>query len=166
MTLSNTRNIRQFGLLLGALLLLWLPNAAQAQDREVPYWASIRASATTLNMRVGPSLEFKIAWVYQRPGLPVKIVRVKDGWRLIEDPEGTQGWVKASLLSTQRAVYVRGDGLSAMRLEADAGATIKWQVEAGVVARLLRCEDEWCRIDVDGRRGWVRQSRLWGAEDF
>ena len=52
-----------------ALMALAVP--ATAQDREVPYWASIRASE--LNMRVGPSADYKIAWVYHRAGLPCRV---------------------------------------------------------------------------------------------
>ncbi|MBU1756201.1 MAG: hypothetical protein KJ703_04305, partial [Alphaproteobacteria bacterium] len=71
-------------ILLAALALFAAP--AQAQERDVPYWASIRASE--LNMRVGPSRDYKVSWVYRRPGLPVKVVRVMEGWRLIQDPDG------------------------------------------------------------------------------
>ncbi len=66
-----------FLLLFAALSALAAP--AIAQDREVPYWASIRASE--LNMRVGPSADYKIAWVYHRAGLPVRVLRVMEGWR-------------------------------------------------------------------------------------
>ena len=56
-------------------ILLVLPAApAAAQDREVPYWASLRVDE--VNMRVGPSAEYKIAWVYRRQGLPVRVVRI------------------------------------------------------------------------------------------
>src|SRR6478736_3439484 len=75
------------GLALLCLLLLAAP--AAAQEREVPYWASLRAGE--VNMRVGPSENFPIDWVYRRQGLPVKVLRVNQGWRLVEDPEGTRG---------------------------------------------------------------------------
>jgi SH3-like domain-containing protein len=37
----------------------------------VPYWAALRAGE--VNMRVGPSEDFPIEWVYRRQGLPVKV---------------------------------------------------------------------------------------------
>ncbi|WP_216074561.1 SH3 domain-containing protein, partial [Acinetobacter baumannii] len=49
--------------------------------------------AKEVNMRVGPSPEFRIAWVYRRPGLPLKVLRMREGWRLVEDPDGARGWV-------------------------------------------------------------------------
>lgn len=139
-------------------LLLAIP--VSAQNRETPYWASIRASE--LNMRVGPSADYRIDWVYKRKGLPVKVVRVREGWRLIEDPEGTQGWVVARLLSPERSGIVIGEGLLAIRAAPVSSAKLKWNAEPGVVGMLGNCESGWCHFDVEGRAGWVEQDRLWG----
>ncbi len=56
--------------LLSAIAFLALATPAFAQDREVPYWATLRAEV--VNMRVGPSEAYPIEWVYRRQGLPVK----------------------------------------------------------------------------------------------
>ena len=53
-----------------------------AQTREVPYWASI--ASPEVRMRVGPSRDFPIEWVYKRDGLPLKVVRVQESWRLVQ----------------------------------------------------------------------------------
>lgn len=135
---------------------------AKAQQREVPYWATIKA--TELNMRVGPSREYRIDWVYKRQGLPVKVIRVVDGWRLIQDMDGTQGWVVSSLLSPNRGGMVTGEELAAIRDAPADNGKLKWNAEPGVVGKLGECEAGWCEFDVDGRAGWVRQKRLWGAE--
>ncbi len=68
------------------LVLLALAAPANAQEREVPYWATLRSDE--VNMRVGPGADYKIDWVYRRAGLPMKVVRLVEGWRLVEDPEG------------------------------------------------------------------------------
>ncbi|WP_126172460.1 SH3 domain-containing protein [Altericroceibacterium xinjiangense] len=149
-------------LLLSAILLLVAAPAA-AQEREVPYWASLRAEE--VNMRVGPSEDFPIAWVYQREGLPVKVVRLMEGWRLVEDPEGEKGWMVARLLSPDRTALVVGEGLAPIRGAPGAAAPLRWNAEPGVVGQLGECEAGWCEIDVDGRTGWVEQRRLWGAGD-
>lgn len=143
-----------------AMLAVAVP--ASAQEREVPYWASIRASE--LNMRVGPSADYKIAWVYHRPGLPVRVVRVMEGWRLIEDPDGEKGWVVARLLSPDRTAIVTDGEPTPMRdAPTDAGA-IKWRLEAGVSGALGECSAGWCELRLDDRVGWVRQDRLWGPD--
>ncbi|MBM0168941.1 SH3 domain-containing protein [Altererythrobacter sp. C41] len=134
---------------------------AAAQEREVPYWATIGTSK--LNMRVGPSVNYRIAWVYKREGLPVKVVRVVDGWRLIRDPDGAEGWVVARLLDADRSAVVVGEGLAALREEPSDNAKLRWNAEPGVVGKLGECENDWCSFDVEGRVGWVKAERLWGA---
>jgi SH3-like domain-containing protein len=41
-------------------------------------------------------------------------------------------------------------------------APVSLQAEMGVVARILQCERDWCRLSVDGQRGWVQRNALWG----
>ena len=50
---------------------------AGGANRDTPYWATI--DVTEANMRVGPSAEYRIEWVYKRKGLPVKVLRVREG---------------------------------------------------------------------------------------
>jgi SH3-like domain-containing protein len=145
------------------LLLLAFAAPAWAQDGKVPYWASLRVE--TANMRVGPSESYPIDWVYKRKGLPVKVVRLMQGWRLVVDPDGTQGWINARMLTLERTAVVVGDGLAAIRAEPSAAAALRWNAEPGVIGKLGSCESEWCQIDVDGRRGWIEASRIWGDGD-
>lgn len=149
------------GLALLALLLCSTP--AAAQEREVPYWAALRAGE--VNMRVGPSEDFPIEWVYRRQGLPVKVLRVMQGWRLVEDPDGARGWIIARLLTPDRGALVVGKGLAELRETADSGARVLWRAEPGVVGALGDCDAGWCEFVVGARKGWVRVARLWGAGD-
>jgi len=146
---------------LAVVAAVLLATPAAAQTREVPYWATLRAGE--VNMRVGPSEAYPISWVYKRAGLPVKVVRVNQGWRLVEDPDGTRGWVVARLLKPERGAIVRGNGKAELRADPDGEAKVLWRAEPGVVGALGKCEDGWCRFSVGGRAGWVRDSRVWGA---
>ncbi len=133
-----------------------------AQDKELPYWAALRYEK--VNMRTGPSREYPVSWVYLRKGLPVKVVRIREGWRLVEDHEGTQGWISASQLDLARAGLVIGSGLAEVRAEPKAGSAIKWRAEPGVVAAMKPCRDGWCEVDIAGRKGWISADRLWGSQ--
>ena len=141
-----------------------LPQDASAQAKEPPYWASLKYDET--RMRVGPSREYPIAWIYRRKGLPLKVIRSRDEWDLVQDPDGAQGWIAESQLRRTRSVVVTGKGLAALREEASAASTLRWRAEPGVVADLLGCRDGWCEIDVSGRTGWVKADRLWGDEEL
>jgi len=147
------------GFVLLALLLCCTP--AAAQEREVPYWAALRAGE--VNMRAGPSGDFPIEWVYRRQGLPVKVLRVRQGWRLVQDPDGARGWIIARLLTPDRGAIVVGEGLAELRETSESGARVLWRAEPGVVGALGECKAGWCRLTVDARKGWVRADRLWGA---
>lgn len=153
--------------MLRAAVLIFLAFAggsgAWAQDREVPYWATIRGSASELNMRVGPSADYPISWVYKRPGLPVKVLRVHESWRLVQDPSGAKGWVASRLLSPDRGAIVTGGRPTAMRSGPSAESALKWFIEGGVVGLLGDCTLGWCELGVGRRQGWVEQKRLWGA---
>lgn len=135
-----------------------------AQDRKLPYWAALRYEK--VNMRAGPSAEYPVAWVYLRKGMPVKVVRIREGWRLVEDHEGTQGWISASQLDLERAGLVIGDGLAEVRAEPSEASAIKWRAEPGVVARMKPCREGWCEVDIAGRKGWISAERLWGSESL
>lgn len=114
-------------------------------------------------MRVGPSQEYKIDWVYRRKGLPVKVVRLREGWRLVQDPDGTQGWIAQSQLTPERSALVIGEGLADLREAPTGSSALRWRAEPGVVGTLGDCQDQWCEIDIGGRKGWVASDRLWGA---
>ncbi|PKB25568.1 SH3-like domain-containing protein [Novosphingobium kunmingense] len=132
-----------------------------AQEVSVPYWASIRAGE--VNMRAGPGEDYRIDWVYRRPQLPVKVVRLLDGWRLVEEPDGTRGWMLARFLTRQRSAFVKGQGLTDMREMGAANARLLWRVEPGVVVLLDDCDKGWCGVRIGERAGYIRQDRLWGA---
>ena len=134
---------------------------AGAQNSDLPYWATV--DVTEANMRVGPSQEYRIDWVYKRKGLPVKVLRVREGWRLVEDPAGDKGWIAARLLSRTRGAIVTGEGLAEMRDAAEVGSALKWKLEPGVVGKLGDCEANWCEFSVGKRSGFVEANRLWGA---
>jgi SH3-like domain-containing protein len=148
-------------LALSIMLGLLSAPAFAADEGKVPYWASIDTDVA--NMRVGPGNSYRIAWVYQRRNLPVRIVRREGPWRLIEDPDGARGWMRDLLLSRERSAIVRGEGLVEMHAEAKGASPMLWRLEPGVVGLLGECESGWCALDVDGHKGFVREDRLWGA---
>lgn len=137
------------------------PAHAQSTDDEIPYWASVRVGE--VNMRVGPAETYRIAWIYHRPQLPMKVLRRNEGWRLVEDPDGERGWLLARFLSRERTAIVKGKGLTDMRAQGAADSQLLWRVEPGVVAKLGDCAGGWCRVEIHGRSGYLPETRLWGV---
>ena len=147
------------------LTVLWLTTCCVATpavaQQKPPYWASL--SAGEARMRTGPGRQFPANWLYQRAGLPVKVVSVYKNWRKVEDPDGTQGWMQANLLSNDRSALVIGEERP-LREAPEAGARIIWRAEPGVVGKLSECARGWCKLDVRGRIGYIEAASLWGVD--
>ena len=122
-----------------ALFAVVGPAAAQSDPVKLPYWASI--SVDEARMRKGPSPDVPVIWEYRRKDLPVKVVARHETWRKIEDPDGTQGWMAARLLSRARTAIVTGD-IRPLRDAANPSAAIAYRAEPGVVGRITDCADD------------------------
>jgi SH3-like domain-containing protein len=143
------------------VFVICLATTAWAEDLPLPRFASLKADE--VNLRAGPGQSYPVEWVFTRKGLPVEIVAEYDQWRKIQDVDGTIGWVHRVMLSGQRAVLIAGvEVVTAYDQAAGEGPPV-FQAEPGVQGRLLRCEDDWCRIDVDGAKGWLPMASLWGV---
>ena len=114
------------------------------------------------NARRGPGLTHRIDWVFTRSGMPLRITAEFENWRRVEDFEGAGGWVHYSLLSGSRTALVTLD-MAEFRDAATDKATVVAQAETGVIGRILECQPDWCRIALDGPRGWVRKTAVWGV---
>lgn len=154
--LAGPASVAAWVMLAAGLIALSAP--AQAQVRKVPYWASL--TEDRVNMRVGPARTYQIAWIYRREDLPLKVLRLHEGWRLVEDPDGARGWMLSRFLSLRRTAIVR-PAVAELRDRAGAGRLL-WRLERGVVGQLGECTGGWCRFDVGGRAGYVAADALWG----
>lgn len=145
-----------------ALLAAFAAAPALGADKgDVPYWASLRSDE--VNMRVGPGEDYKITWVYHRKQLPLKVVRLKESWRLVRDHAGTEGWMMSRFLTRDRTAVVVGRGNAEMRQKGDSAARLMWRVQPGVAGKLGDCSGGWCAFDTGGHAGYIKQSKLWGA---
>jgi SH3-like domain-containing protein len=136
---------------------------AAAQDKQPPYWASI-ASGQAMT-RAGPGKNYPGVWLYQRRDLPIRVVKKYENWRMIEDPEGTRGWMLVSLLSDRRTAIVKAGEPRPIHATADGASRIRYTAENGVVGRIEKCREGWCHITIGKREGYIRTSDIWGVSD-
>ena len=127
----------------------------------LPRFVSLRSDE--INVRRGPGLDYRKDWVFQRAGLPVRIVDEYGDWRRVVDSDGAGGWVYHSLLSGRRTVLVTAE-MATLRDRPVETAVPVARAEQGVVGTLGPCEPRWCRIEIEGVHGWVLKSQLWGAD--
>jgi SH3-like domain-containing protein len=161
-----------FRLALALVLALAGPAAAQDQpaagvavgpetNLPMPRYVSLRGGE--VNVRRGPGLEYRIDWVFQRRGLPVRVIDEYGNWRRIADSDDTGGWVYHALLTAKRMALITAPEVSFRAEPADSGA-VTARAEQGVVAHLLQCLADWCEVEAKGTEGWVRKTAIWGVD--
>ncbi|MGI9352799.1 MAG: SH3 domain-containing protein [Rhizobiaceae bacterium] len=133
----------------------------------VPRFVSLKSER--VNMRIGPGKQFKVVWLYLKKGLPIEIIQEYDNWRKVRDPEGSEGWILHSLLSGKRTTIVnpgekgKESGIATMYKEASSEGDIIAKVEPGVIANLMSCQEQWCRVSANGTEGFLEKKYLWGV---
>lgn len=112
--------------------------------------------------RQSPGADQRVAWLYQRAGLPVMVLAEREGWKQVRDPDGDEVWVRSDDLEARRTVYVREQ--ATLRRHARSGGAVVAYLMPGVIGAVTACDGDWRRVAVGGRIGWVQNSMLWGGE--
>jgi SH3-like domain-containing protein len=139
-------------------------SVGQVSGLPVPRFVSLKSDH--VNVRVGPTKDNEVSWVYTRAGLPVEVTAEFENWRRVRDSEGAEGWVYHSLLSGRRTAVItmkHSDELALLHDRADRESPVAARLQAGVVAQVRRCEGGWCRITGRNFDGYIEQQRLWGV---
>jgi SH3-like domain-containing protein len=146
---------------IAALLVAATAAPAAAQDKQPPYWASI-ASGEAMT-RTGPGKNYPGVWLYKRRDLPVRVLKRYETWRMIQDPDGSRGWMLVTLLSDRRTAIVKPGDPRRIHASASDNSPVRYRVEHGVVGRIEKCRNGWCHITVGKREGYIRTSDIWGV---
>jgi SH3-like domain-containing protein len=145
------------------LFLLSSPSFASQEIVEVDYFSSLRASET--NIRSGPGQNYPIKFTFKMRGIPVRVINEYDNWNEIEDYEGQTGWVSQSLLTKKRTLLIRtSKSFINMHRKNNEKSRIIFRLEKNVIGDYLKCLKDWCAIKVNGKKGWVQKSEIFGAE--
>ncbi|HZT49641.1 MAG TPA: SH3 domain-containing protein, partial [Hyphomicrobiaceae bacterium] len=100
-----------------------------------------------------------------------EVIKEFESWRQVRDSEGTTGWVLGTMLSGRRTAVIlpwevkpgQAQKTVVLRDDDSERADVVAQVEAGVLASIISCNGQWCRVSVGGYRGYIEQTKLWGA---
>ena len=114
-----------------------------------------------VNLRQGPSFEYPIKLFYKKKFLPVLVQDSFENFRKIRDHENNTGWVHISQLSKKKAaITIEDDQLLFDRpsIYSTPSAVLK----KGKLCKIKKCKDNWCKIQVENFKGWVKKDNLWG----
>jgi SH3-like domain-containing protein len=68
-----------------------------------------------------------------------------------------------TLLSDRRTAIVRPGEPRPIHAKPSNDSPLKYRAEAGVVGRIEKCRDGWCRFKVGNREGYIRTTNIWGV---
>jgi SH3-like domain-containing protein len=168
---------RALGFIAGLVGLAAAAPAGAAGNNEdglpLPRFASTRSAP--VNVRVGPGTKYDIAWIYNRPDMPVEITAEFDIWRKVRDFDGSEGWIQQNLLSGDRtglvAPWKRGIDVP-LYASASADAAVRAYLGTGFLVAIRRCDGNWCEVKAAGKdqsgrsqsfSGFLKQAEIWGV---
>jgi SH3-like domain-containing protein len=167
---------RETGLLFGLVFLALLAPLAHAASPaahrhglgtvtglKLPRFVSLKSDK--VNLRKGPGTRYPIAWVLQREGLPVEVLREFHTWRLVRMADGTKGWIHQALLSGRRTFMITGRAPVSLCSAPRIGSRRRAVLEPGVIGRIRHCDSQsdWCRVVAGGHEGYLPRASFWGT---
>lgn len=138
------------------------PTKGSSTGLPLPRFAALRTDE--VNLRAGPGTRYPIDWVYKRRDLPVEILREFDVWRLVQDPDGTKGWVHQATLTGRRSFIVTGVDATLLHDPQDNARPVAI-LKVGVVGHIRACAagSDWCRVQAGDYAGYLKRSQFWGT---
>ena len=166
--LSNINSFSKVFVIIALINLFLIVNVLSASGTSIiskktglpiPRFVSLKGNE--VNLRRGPSLDYKIDWVYKRKHLPLMIISEFGHWRKVTDFEGYTGWIYKDLLSGSRYIIVNKEE-TLLRNKATFDSLGKAILKREVIAKLIDCEGLWCFIRIRNMRGYVLAEDIWG----
>ena len=112
-------------------------------------------------VRVGPSKEYPIKFIYKKKYLPLEVLDKSETWRKIKDFENNSGWIHISQLSKKKsAINTNNNSLLYKKPTIFSKPIAK--LEIGRLVLIKKCKEEWCKIVSGGFSGWIFKGSLWG----
>ena len=112
-------------------------------------------------VRVGPSKEYPIKFIYKKKYLPLEVLDKSETWRKIKDFENNSGWIHISQLSKKKsAININNNSLLYKKPTIFSKPIAK--LEIGRLVLIKKCKEKWCKIASGGFSGWIFKDSLWG----
>ena len=114
-----------------------------------------------VNLRQGPSFEYPIKLFYKKKFLPVIVQDRFENFRKVRDHENNTGWIHVSQLSKKKAaITIEDDQLVFDRPSIYSTPFVI--LKKGKLCKIKKCKDNWCKVQVENFKGWVKKDSLWG----
>ena len=112
-------------------------------------------------VRVGPSKEYPIKFIYKKKYLPLEVLDKSETWRKIKDFENNSGWIHISQLSKKKSA-INTNNNSLLYKKPTIFSKPLAKLEIGRLVLIKKCKAKWCKITSGDYGGWVFKNTLWG----
>ena len=114
-----------------------------------------------VNVRYGPSFESPIKYVYKKINLPIKQIDKKENWRRIIDSKNNSGWIHWSQLKKINSIIPLEDKILFKNPSSFSKPIAK--ISEGRLLIVQKCDGEWCKIETEKFKGWIKTNNVWGS---
>ena len=114
-----------------------------------------------VNVRLGPSKEYPVKFIYKKKYLPLEILDNSETWRKIKDFDNNSGWIHISQLSKKKsAINKKNNSIIYKKPTIFSKPLVK--LETGRLLLIKKCKLKWCKITTGKYKGWIEKDYLWG----
>ena len=114
-----------------------------------------------VKVRQGPSFEYPVKFIYKKKYLPIKVINSKDNFKKIIDLKNNDGWIHVSQLTKKKSA-INIYNLSTIFKKPSIYSQPMAKLEKGKIVIVKKCKEDWCKIVIDGYKGWIFKNYLWG----
>ena len=114
-----------------------------------------------VNLRLGPSFEYPIKFIYKKKFLPIEVLDKSETWIKIKDFENNSGWIHISQISKKKSAINKKNNSVIYKKPTIFSKPVA-KLEIGRLVLIKRCKVEWCKITSGGFSGWVYNNSFWG----
>ena len=115
----------------------------------------------TVNVRVEPTLDSKIKYIYKKINLPVKQIDKKENFRRIIDLKNNSGWIHWSQLKSSNSFIILENKILFKKPSSFSKPILR--LEKGRLLVIKKCLNDWCNVKTDDYSGWVKTDNIWGS---
>lgn len=135
----------------------------EKNENALPRFVALRSSP--VNARSGPGVKYPIEWVYMQKYAPIEVIAEFEDWRRVQDWQGSESWIKSSMLNNKRFAKVVTPGENNLYAKSNYNAKIIARVEDEVIAEIEKCppNNDFCLLKFGQIEGWMPRKNLYGV---
>mgnify|MGYP001179935277 FL=1 len=126
-------------------------------------YVSIKSVSSTAYLRKGPGKWYPIEWVLKAPGLPLKVLEENGGFKKVEIPDGSVGWLSDILISPKKTLIVKKQTYLFNNKNQPIAMILKNTIVSNKGC-FAKKEKFICKVSVDKLEGNIKKKYVWGTD--